>query len=209
MKSCARPTRDCFGIKVSGLFQEPVDATPLTDEEKNALIPPHITYRGELNEAEQENIVRGQEWAFARRRKLVTERFVKDLHKRMFGDVWSWAGKFRNSEKTLGIPFYEIPTSLRQLLDDAAVWIEYNSYSSDEIAVRFSHRLVQIHPFPNGNGRHSRLMADLIVMDLGGERFTWGSATLHQAGTIRQQYIQSLQKADSNDLSLLLAFSRS
>jgi Fic-DOC domain mobile mystery protein B len=194
---------------VSDLFEEPDHATPLTPEERDALIPAHIAYRRELNEAEQENIYHAQDWALARRRELLTEKFVKDLHGRMLGDVWRWAGKFRTSERNLGIPHYEIPMALRQLLDDAKRWIEYGSYPRDEIAVRFHHRLVQIHPFPNGNGRHARLMADLLVMSLGGERFSWGSANLPDAGDVRSRYIAALQAADNHDIGPLLAFARS
>jgi fido (protein-threonine AMPylation protein) len=115
---------------VDGLFEQPSDATPPTPEEQRDLIPAHIAWRHELNEAEQENIVRAQDWAFARRR----------------------AGRFRKTERNLGIPFYEIPAALRQLLADTKAWIEYESYPSHQIALRFHHRLVQIHPFPNGNG---------------------------------------------------------
>ena len=132
-----------------------------------------------------------------------------DLHRRMFGDVWRWAGKFRTSEHNLGIPFYEIPVALRQLLDDVKTWIEYKSYPPDEIAARLHHRLVQIHPFPNGNGRHSRLMADLLVMSLGGERFSWGSANLQAIGDLRGRYIAALKAADNHDIGPLLAFARS
>jgi Fic-DOC domain mobile mystery protein B len=191
------------------LFQEPDTATPLTPEERAELIPAHIAYRAELNEAEQENIARGQDWALARKRDLLGEKFIKDLHGHMLGDVWRWAGKFRRTERNLGIPFYEIPVALRQLLEDAKAWIQYKTYPSDEIAVRFHHRLVQIHPFPNGNGRHSRLMTDLLVMSLGGERFTWGSANLQQAGDIRRRYIEALQAADKHDYAPLLRFARS
>ena len=127
----------------------------------------------------------------------------------MLGDVWRRAGKFRQSERNLGIPFYDIPVALRQLLDDTKTWIEYKSYPPDEIAVRFHHRLVQIHPFPNGNGRHSRLMADLLIMSLGGERFTWGSANLQTAGDLRGRYIAALKAADNHDIGPLLAFARS
>jgi Fic-DOC domain mobile mystery protein B len=126
----------------------------------------------------------------------------------MLGDVWRWAGKFRKSERNLGIAFYEIPVNLRQLLNDTKAWIEYKTYSPDEIAVRFHHRLVQIHPFPNGNGRHARLMADLLVMRLGGERFSWGSANLQDAGAVRRCYIAALQAADDHDIRPLLAFAR-
>lgn len=194
---------------MSDLFEEPDNATPLTPEERDALIPAHITYRRELNEAEQENIYRAQDWALATRRELLTEKFVKDLHGRMLGDVWRWAGKLRTRERNIGIPHYEIPMALRQLLDDAKTWIKYASYPRDEIAVRFHHRLVQIHPFPNGNGRHARLMADLLVMRLGGERFSWGSATLQNAGDVRTRYIAALQAADNHDIAPLLAFARS
>lgn len=194
---------------MSDLFEEPDNATPLTPEERNALLPSHITYRHELNEAEQENIYRAQDWALARRRDLLTETFVKGLHARMFGDVWRWAGQFRTSERNLGIPHYEVPMALRQLLDDAKTWIEHASYPRDEIAVRFHHRLVQIHPFPKGNGRHARLMADLLVMNLGGERFSWGSANLRDAGDVRRRYIAALQAADNHDIAPLPAFARS
>jgi Fic-DOC domain mobile mystery protein B len=195
---------------VSDLFEEPDDATPLTPEERRELIPAHIAYRSELNEAEQDNIARAQDWALGRKRDPLTEKFIADLHRRMLGDVWRWAGKFRKSERNLGIAFYEIPVSVRQLLDDAKAWIEYKTYGPDEIAVRFHHRLVQIHPFPNGNGRHSRLLADLLVMRLGRERFSWGSVSrLPDAGALRRRYITALQAADNHDIGPLLAFARS
>jgi Fic-DOC domain mobile mystery protein B len=172
------------------IFDQADDAaTPLTPDEMRDLIPAHIADRDDLNEAEQENIVRGQEWALRRRRNLLSEKLIRDLHRQMLGDVWRWAGKFRQTERNLGIPFYEIPTALRQLLDDTKAWIEYKSYPNDEIAVRFHHRLVHIHPFPNGNGRHARLLADLLIIELEGVRFSWGSANLREAGILRAQYI--------------------
>ena len=192
------------------LFNQPDDAaTPLTPEETRDLIPAHIAYRRELNEAEQENITRAQAWALNRRRDLLSEKFIKQLHRRMLGDVWRWAGKFRTSERNLGIPFYEIPVALRQLLDDTKAWIEHQTYPPDEIAVRFHHRLVQIHAFPNGNGRHARLIADLLVMRLGGARFSWGREGLRDPSAVRQRYIAALQSADNHDVGPLLAFARS
>jgi Fic-DOC domain mobile mystery protein B len=191
------------------LFQEPEDATPLTPEERAELIPAHIAYRAELNAAEQENITRGQDWALARKRDLLSEKFIKDLHARMLGDVWRWAGKFRTTERNLGIHYFEIPMAVRELLEDAKTWVAHRTYPPDEIAVRFHHRLVKIHPFPNGNGRHSRLMADLLVMSLGGERFTWGRANLQQPGNLRRQYIDALRAADNHDYGPLLQFARS
>lgn len=194
---------------MTDLFEEPDDATPLSSDERKALIPSDITYRSELNHAEQESIARAQDWALSRRRNLLTEKFVKDLHARMLGDVWRWAGDFRTSDRNIGIAYYEIPVALRQLLADAAAWLEHKAYSPDEIAVRFHHRLVQIHPFPNGNGRHSRLMADLLVMQLGGKRFSWGSTNLQDAGEVRRRYVEALRAADNHDMAPLLAFARS
>ena len=194
---------------MSDLFEQPDDAaTPLTPEEMRDLIPAHIAYRRELNEAEQENIARAQDWALNRRRDPLSEKFVKDLHRQMLGDVWRWAGRLRTSERNIGIACWQIPVALRQLLDDTKAWIEYNTYSPDEIAVRFHHRLVQIHPFPNGNGRHSRLMADLLAMRLGRERFSWGRESLRDAGAMRQRYIAALQAADNHNIDPLLAFAR-
>ena len=191
------------------LFQEPENATPLTFEERADLIPAHIAYRAELNAAEQENITRGQDWALARKRDLLSEKFIKNLHARMLGDVWRWAGKYRITERNLGIHHYEIPMAMRELLEDAKAWVQHKTYPPDEIAVRFHHRLVKIHPFPNGNGRHSRLLADLLVMSLGGERFTWGRANLQQAGDVRRGYIEALQAAAHHDYAALLRFARS
>jgi Fic-DOC domain mobile mystery protein B len=194
---------------VSDPFAEPDNATPLTPEERRELIPAHVAYRRELNEAEQENITRAQDWALGRRRDLLTEKFVRELHRHMLGDVWRWAGKFRTSERNLGIAHDEIPMALRQLLDDTRAWIAHTAYPPDEIAVRFHHRLVRIHPFANGNGRHARLMADLVIMSLGRERFSWGSANLQDPGALRRRYVAALRSADDHDVGPLLTFARS
>lgn len=192
-----------------GIFDPPGDATPLTPGEIRDLIPAHIASRDDLNAAEQENIARGQDWALDRRRDPLREKFLKDLHRRMLGDVWRWAEEFRRSERNIGVPFFQIPAAIRQLLDDAKAWRELQSYPPDEIAVRFHHRLVQIHPFPSGNGRHARLMADLLVMSLGKQRFSWGRANLRDAGAMRQTYIAALRAAHRHDIGPLLAFARS
>jgi Fic-DOC domain mobile mystery protein B len=194
---------------VNGIFEEPDSATPLTPGEMRDLILAHIAYRRELNEAAQGNIARAEEWALSRcRRDLLGEKFIEDLHKHMFGDVWRWAGKFRTSQRNIGIDYWLIPMELRQLLDDSKAWIEFGTHPADEIAVRFHHRLVRIHPFPNGNGRHARLMADLLVMRLGRERFSWGRESLRDRGSARTRYLEALHAADNHDIALLLAFSR-
>jgi Fic-DOC domain mobile mystery protein B len=192
-------------------FQAEDDAaTPLTNDEKIGLIPSWVTYRHELNEVEQANITKGAQWAFRqRRRDLLDERFVRDLHKRMLGDVWTWAGEYRTTERNIGVPAWRIATDLRGLLDDTRLWVEQAVFGPDELAVRFHHRLVAIHPFPNGNGRHARLMADLLVMRLGGTAFTWGGGDTAKAGDVRTRYVAALRQADAHELAALIAFARS
>jgi Fic-DOC domain mobile mystery protein B len=199
-----------MGQAMTDIFDEPDDAaTPLTEEEKQQLIPTHIAYRRDLNAAEQDNIARGQEWGLRRRRNLIDEKFIKDLHQHMLGDVWRWAGEYRTSERNIGIDHWKIPEEIRMLLDDAKIWIEKAVYPPDEIAVRFHHRLTFIHPFPNGNGRHARLIADLLVIQLGGKRFSWGSGSVRDAGELRKRYISALHAADGHDIGPLLMFARS
>ena len=183
--------------------------TELTEEEREGLIPSYITLRSELNEAEQANILEAEEWAFARKRGLLEEGFLNNLHKRMYGNVWRWAGRYRTSGKNIGIDAYRIPTELRQLLDDCRYWIENGTYEPDENAVRFHHRMVSIHCYPNGNGRHARLAADLLLKSMGQERFSWGGENLIDVGETRERYIDALQAADEHDIGPLLEFVRS
>lgn len=195
------------------LEEEQDDAsTPLTAEEREGLIPSFITLRHELNEAEQSNILAAEEWVFVRRRDalaLLDERFLNELHRRMLGRVWRWAGQYRRSAKNIGIDAYRIPQELRQLIDDCRYWVEHNTFDPDEIAARFHHRLVSIHPFPNGNGRHARLATDLLLVALGRPRFSWGRGNLVNANETRRAYVDALQAADRRDLGPLLQFVRS
>lgn len=195
---------------MSDIFNQPDEAaTPLGEEDKRGLKLAYVSNRGQLNAAEQENIARGQEWALSRRRNLLSESGIKNLHRQMFGDVWRWAGRFRTTKTNLGINHWEIPVELRKLLDDARKWIDAKAYPPDEAAVRLHHRLTQIHPFPNGNGRHARMMADLLIMQLDGQRFSWGRANLRDASKVRARYIAALHAADEHDIGPLLAFARS
>ena len=195
---------------MSDLFDEPDDATTLEPEERDGLLQTWITYRSELNEAEQTNIAAGNAWAYRQRRKdILDDTFIKQLHARMFGDVWAWAGDYRLTERNLGIDPVRIPVDLRMVLNDARYWIENETYPPDEIAVRFHHRLVAIHPFPNGNGRTTRLMADLLAVRLGCDPFTWGSVSLTDISETRTRYIAALKSADNHDIRTLLEFARS
>jgi Fic-DOC domain mobile mystery protein B len=195
---------------VSDLFDEPDAATPLEPEEREGLIQTWITYRSELNEAEQANIAAGTAWAYRqRRRDILTEAFIKHLHGRIFGDVWAWASDFRRTERNIGIDPVRIPVELRMTLNDARYWVENETYSPDEIAVRLHHRLVTIHPFPNGNGRTTRLVADLLASRLGRDPFTWGRVSLIDVSETRARYIDALRAADGHNIIPLLEFARS
>jgi Fic-DOC domain mobile mystery protein B len=194
------------------LFTGDESATPISAEELEGLIPRHITLRSELNEFEQRGVVAGTRWAFGRRRRdLLTPRFVITLHRQMFRDVWRWAGTCRSTQKNIGVAPEQIQTQLKLALDDARYWIDNQTFSADEIGVRLHHRLVWIHPFANGNGRHARLMADLLVVQLGGARFSWGGADPLSQGDPRKAYIGALKAADKdrNDITALLKFARS
>lgn len=191
------------------LVEQDDASTPLTPEELEGLIPSYITLRSELNEAEQANILDAEEWSFARKRNVLDERFLDNLHKRMFGRVWRWAGSHRQTCKNIGVDAYRIPQDLRQLLDDCQFWIENGTYKQDEIATRFHHRLVFVHPYPNGNGRHARLATDLLLVAMGQPRFSWGQANLVDVGETRKAYVAALRAADAHDYAFLLAFVRS
>jgi Fic-DOC domain mobile mystery protein B len=191
----------------------PAGATPLTAEEQEELLP-SIQTRGELNELEAANIDRATAWALGRGRRraerdVITVDGLLALHRRMFGDTWRWAGRFRLSNKNLGVPKERIAEGLRNLCDDIRYQIDHRTYEPDELAVRFHHRLVSIHPFPNGNGRHARLAANVLVRRLGKEPFSWGGTSLVAPNPTRSQYIASLGKADAGDIGPLLVFARS
>ncbi|TZG32136.1 mobile mystery protein B [Agrobacterium sp. B1(2019)] len=198
---------------MTDLFQEPEDATPLEPQEREGLLQTWITHRRDLNEAEEENIVEGTAWARGRRRlpleRMLSEDFMRTLHKRMFGDVWQWAGTFRAAERNIGVQAYRIGMELASLLSDIRYWIEHKTFPPDEMAIRFHHRLVAIHPFPNGNGRQARLAADLLIERLGGDPFTWGGGSLANVGELRGRYVAALRAADNHDIAPLLEFARS
>ena len=189
---------------------DPDGSTPLDPDESEGLLPAHITTRDQLNAWEQANILDGERWALRSRTvEICTLDFMQKLHRSMFGDTWRWAGEFRRSDKTIGIHWPQIPTAIRDLCGDLAAWIKGGVYNPDEIAARFHHRLVSIHPFPNGNGRHARLMTDLLLLRLDRPRFSWGASNLTARTRARDRYIAALQGADNGDFRPLLEFVRS
>lgn len=185
-------------------------ATSLDPDEAEGLIPKHIVTQGQLNQWELHNILDGERWAFGRtHRDLLSSTFVRRLHKRMFAETWRWAGTYRLTGKNIGVDSSQIAPMLKDLCADAIAQLEHHSYPLDEIATRFHHRLVWIHPFPNGNGRFSRTMTDLLLVANGATRFTWGARDLISESETRQRYLDALRKADSKDYSPLLSFVRS
>ena len=187
--------------------------TPLDEDEKEGLLIKSIATRDELDEFEQQNIEDAIQWSLTRKLKpaqILSESFIQDLHKRMYGRIWKWAGEYRKTNKNIGVDKLEIPVAVRSLIDDAAYWLEHSVYEPDEFALRFKHRLVCIHCFPNGNGRHCRMIADIIrekIYQL--PAFSWGSASLSVVMDIRAQYLKAIRKADKGEFDLLLKFARS
>lgn len=188
------------------------DATPIEPDDLQYLIP-RLTTRAELNQWEAANIENGL--ASSRRSRIIRRDLlsltgIRAVHKRMFDQTWTWAGDFRQRTVTFGgqegSPAWRITTDCTSLCEDVKVWREYQSYDWDEIAARFHHRLVLIHPFPNGNGRHSRHMVDLLLEQNGLALPTWGGGSLVATGNLRTEYISALHEADQGDMARLIRF---
>lgn len=193
-------------------FHNAPGATPLDPDEAAGLIPQHITSQADLNVWEEANIFDGARWITRQKlRDILEEGFVRDLHRKMFDKTWQWAGTFRSSNKNIGVDWTQVSVRLKNLFDNTRYQIEHQVFGIDELAVRFHHQLVWIHAFPNGNGRHARLMADALVMRLGQPRFSWGSemVSLTSEGELRNHYLSALRAADTGKFDLLLRFARS
>ncbi len=194
------------------LFGPASDATPLDSAEQSALIP-SLSTRAELNQFERLNINAARVWAMRKsvlnRPDLVSDGFVRELHRRMFNQVWSWAGRYRTTDKNLGWEVPRLAEGVRNACDDARAWLEHSTYPLPEAAVRLHHRLVLIHPWPNGNGRHSRLLADVVIAAKGGQELTWGAGQdLVAASEVRRRYIEAIRQADRGDIGPLLIFAQ-
>ena len=182
--------------------------TDLSDEDRFGLVPTYIATRGELNDAEQRNIAR----ALLRRppsaAALLVDAYLRRLHRAMFDEVWEWAGRYRIRETNIGMAPEQISSEIRNLVEDTKAWVKHGTYESDEIAVRFHHRLVSIHAFPNGNGRHGRIAADYLVTSLDGEPFSWGALLDDDTDELRTIYLDALRRADDGKIEELLIFAR-
>lgn len=186
--------------------------TPIEEEEKEEIKIKTISTKSELDEFEQANIEKAIEWSMKKKysyNKILTVDFIKNIHKRMFSEVWKWAGKFRKTNKNIGVDKHIIEQKLRILIDDCKYWIENNTFPEDEIAIRFKHRMVKIHPFPNGNGRHSRLCADILASQaLNKPIFTWGGNNITDKGETRTKYLNAIYDADNGNIKPLIDFAR-
>lgn len=186
--------------------------TPLDEDEKEGLLIKTISTRGELDEFEQLNIQLAIEWSLKTKldkKQFLTEDFLMLVHKKMFGEVWAWAGTKRKSNKNIGVDKTQISIEIRKLIDDCNFWIDHKSFSDEEIAIRFSHRLVKIHLFPNGNGRHSRLVADILISKIFNKPvFSWVHSDLSKKNPIRKEYLEAIYKADKDDYKSLLEFAK-
>jgi len=187
--------------------------TPIDDDEKEGLLIKTISTRGELDEFEQYNIEKAVQWTLKNKFKterILQEDFILELHKRMYNEVWKWAGHFRKTNKNIGVDNYQIAIELRNLLEDCRYWITDKTFDEDNISIRFKHRLVQIHLFPNGNGRHSRLCADVLISHVFKKPvFTWGKSNLAKPGLAREKYMKAIYSADAGDIKPLITFARS
>lgn len=188
-------------------------ATPLDSDDIKDLIPDYVTTQKELNLLEQDNIVEAINWLYSKKHKdILNITFNNLLHKQMFYRVWKWAGVQRKTNKNIGVDCPQIPIKLKNLFEDTMYWIRNDTYMWDELAVRFHHKLVLIHAFPNGNGRHARLMADILLKSNGKEPLTWGEKSCQFSidieGQVRKSYLSALRKADSGSFSQLIAFAR-
>lgn len=190
-------------------FGDPDGATPLGPDEMAGLKFSHVTTRGELDELEQANIQQGLLWLFARKRgDILDPLFLCKVHEHLFGDVWDWAGSYRQREMNIGIDPRQIGVQLKIHLDNARYWAEIKTFSPLETAARFHHRLVEIHLFANGNGRHARFAADLFLRDYFDHPvIEWtGGQNLQVSSERREAYISALRAADSGDFEPLLDF---
>lgn len=182
---------------------EPDGATPVDPDEAGELLAGHIRTRSELNEWEQQNILRAASWLRRTRMEILSEAFIRELHRRMFDQTWGWAGKYRTTDKNIGVSSYEIPANVKNLVDDGRFWVENKTYPPDEAALRLHHRMVKIHLFPNGNGRHARLWCDSLLESWGRTPFAWKNRELNNTGDARKAYILALRAADGHDFDPL------
>jgi Fic-DOC domain mobile mystery protein B len=186
---------------------ETPSANSVITPEERALLLPSLSTRAQLNEVERLGINAARVWALRatvlQRGDLLTEAFSRELHRRMFGGIWRGAGRYRTTGREPGWEPHRIAEGVGMFLDDTDGWLRFSTYPVHEAAVRLHQRLVAIHPWSNGNGRHARLMADVVVASHGEKPLTWGSRDPESA---RRRYAEALRAAETGDVAPLLQF---
>lgn len=191
-------------------FKQPIGATSLSDA--SGLIPKHITTQEELNEWEQRNVLKASReflTSLRHRKEWLNPKFIKTVHFEMFNETWEWAGHFRKSNMNIGAPWYQIDEEIKKLCDDIKIWPCVTEKEIKESAIRLHHHLTVIHPFPDGNGRHARLMANIFLYYYKYPIFLWGNCPLYKKDLARKEYLKALKEADRGDLFALIKFAES
>lgn len=178
-------------------FKDRDGQTPLPPELQKGLKLKHIQNMGELDEFEEKNIAEGLVWLKKNNENYRQYNFWEKLHKKLFGNVWSWAGKLRDHE--LDNPYFLLPHHIRPALktleDDFEYWLKKREISFNEIAARFHERIETIHPFPNGNGRFGRILVEHFCLKEKAEVPKWGMAIKNDPKLRREKYIDALDEA--------------
>lgn len=183
-------------------------STPLDPDQIRGIKFSHLVNMGELDEVEDLNIQKGLEWLNRQKGDdYLSMEFLCKLHEKLFGDVWKWAGTFRKVEVNLSkIKYYDVGPQLKMFFEDAKLWIEGGRMSWDEISAEMHHRLIAIHPFPNGNGRTTRIYTEYVQKRNKQAVTSWKASLNHDPKERRRVYIKSLQQADKGDFRPLIEF---
>ena len=191
---------------------QPIGATPGGDT--SGLLLEHLSTTTARNAAETEAISRAYDkYVFRARRKKqgtewLTDDFIRRVHADMLGTIWEWAGKYRQTKFNLGVDPHLIREQIKLFTEDFLYWNGTESTMSViEIAARIQHRLTNIHPFTNGNGRHARLITDIFLHSRKLPIPQWPQIQLMAQGNeIGEQYITAMKKADNGDINDLIQF---
>lgn len=201
--------------KLTSHFETPSGATPLNADELKGLLIDTISTQAELNFAEQQSIIESSKWIYSTNHKnILSDIFFRKLHRKMFESIWDWAGIYRASEKNIGIEPYKIAGEIKKLCDDCEYWIKHNTFDWPELAARFHHKVVWIHPFANGNGRFARILTDILLKEHRQLLLSWGRNTFNgddfmSESKLRAEYIASLREADNKKFQRLIEFIKS
>ena len=96
---------------------------------------------------------------------LLNDYFLRDLHTQLYGDIWMWAGRWRQYEVNIGVAPEHIAVELRSAMGNIGYrWERAADWTPRELGVAVHAEAVRVHPFTDGNGRTTRLLADLVFI---------------------------------------------